>query len=393
MIACLHIPEYPLWVCRQIHPGRPDLALHDGTRVLAASAVLGRAGLRPGESLDRARILFPEASFHERDIGIEEAMWEDLLHLFQDLSPRLLPLRSGTVLLEPWDRAGLGQMARSLPARVGMARRHFLAELAALLAPDRGVSEVSPELVGRLYDRSPVGILRELGFEEEMVERFRLFGLTSLGRLHALTRRHLEAQFGREGKRLFELLHPTGDDPPVPEYTPPPSIVASHDCDYPIAEPGDLFPLLDLLDLLVAELAARLADRRARLLTLRLTVRGPEGGVRVARHPLKEPTARRAALFAAAERLLRPMLGPGVEIERLAVELRGLVEPTREQGALFAERPELLDTLRTLHLRFPGTVLRAVIEDPDPVRPEEGIRYEPFPAEPPPPAGRGRPRR
>jgi hypothetical protein len=376
LVACLFIPEYPFWVCRQIHPGESMLVLHDGVRVLAVSEPLRAAGLQPGQSLDRASVLVPDALYSLRDSGIEEAMWEDLLYLLHDLSPRLLPLRPGTALLEPWDRAGLRQMARSLQARAGIGQRRFLAMLAAVQAPDTALSEVTPELTRRLYDRSPIVVLGEFGFDEEIIERLRLFGLATLGRLCELTRRHLEAQFGQEGRRLFELLHGGEEEPPVPEFIAPPSVSVSYDFEYPAIEPGEIHPVLDLL---IAQAIEKLAGRRARMMTIRLAVRGRDGGLRMLRRLLKEPVSGRLPLRVVAETLLRPLLGDAVEIDRIAVELGALVEPRVEQGGLFAERPAVFDAVRTIHHRFPGTLVRAVVDDPDPVRPEEGIRYEPYP--------------
>jgi hypothetical protein len=299
--------------------------------------------------------------------------------MLADTGPHLLSLRPGWALLEPYDMTALGRTAATLGGALGVGPRRFIAMLAALEAEAGGSVGVDERDVGSFLERTSVRRLAAFGIETETIERLELFGLLTLGRLSGLKRRQLQAQFGRSGSAIHDLLHPTVDDPSIPLFQPPPTLSATYDLEEPSVEPGDLLPVLEHL---VHEVTLRLGGLRAHLLTLRLAGRGPGGGG-LLRRVLKRPAAAIRPIRAAAVRLLEQMLAPDNPIDAMTVELGGLLRPEVVQESLFDERPLIYETVRLIHRRFPGRLLRATIIDPHSYIPEDGIRLEPYPEIPP----------
>lgn len=360
-IACLHLAAFPAWACQQLSPGDADVVVHDGERVVAGSLRLRSAGLTAGLSLERARQLFPDAGVHLRDPRGERVIWEDILHLLSELSSRLEPLAPGWVLLDPDDRSGLRRVARTLGARVGITPQRFTSALTALRGRDGDVIELTGAGARRILDDVPVGSLAELGFEAAAVDMLLRTGLARLGDVWKLTRRNLAARLGQDGERLFRLLHPEGEEPPVPEFQPPPSVSVGHDFDHPTADPDGLLPALDEL---VHRGAAELAGYQAQLMTLRLVGRDARGA-RSNRRMLKTPASRPYPLFVAAEAMLRTMLAGGAPVARIVLELGGLSQPAGVQGNLLFEPHDDFEAVRSLHRRNPGLSMRAVATDPE----------------------------
>lgn len=392
MVSCLYVADFPAWVRGRLVPERTDIAIHDRGRIVAATASLRAAGLRIGDALERAKSLFHSAQFFPYDPRRDAAVWEDVLLTVADTTPRMVSLQPGWALAEPYDAAGFAMLTRMLGAQAGTASRRVWAMLAALDAAPGTVRRVDEESADEFLRTIPVGYLDGLGYNDELLERLCLFGLRTIANVRMLTRRHLVAQFGAIGASLFDLLHPKGAEAVVPLFQPPPSVAASYDFDEPALEPAEILPVLDDL---VEEVARRLDGRTASLLTLRLRDRSPEG-LRLERRVLKSPASRLAHLRVIARLMLEGMLTADRPLTSIAVELGGLAVPHAVQQNLFDERPAIYETVRTLHRRFPGRVVRAVVDDPHARLPERGIRYEPYPAEPypvePPPKKRRRPR-
>ena len=379
-IACFYLADFPAWVRSQLAPGEPYIAVHADGRIIARTHDLRIDGLRIGETLDRAQSLFPHGNYYKHEPALDGAIWEDVLYLIADIAPQLEAATPGWAFATPWDEAAFLELGRTLGARIGIAPRRYVARMAALQAEPGGVRRVEKATVRTFLEKATVRHLRELGVELELIERLELFGLYTVGRAARLERRHLEAQFGEEGAALYRLLHPEGEEPAVPMFKPPPSVSAAFDFEYPVSEPGDLLPVLDLL---VTQVVDQIPALRAQLLTLRLHGEG-ETGVRLMRRVLKAPTARAEHLRVIARRLLDEMLD-GESVDAITLELGGLVSPEAAQGGLFSDRPAVYDSVRALHQRFPGRVFRAVITDAEAYLPEEGVRLEPYPSR-----GRGR---
>jgi nucleotidyltransferase/DNA polymerase involved in DNA repair len=366
--ACYQIPHFPAWAFARGAPHEP-LIVVERERVVAATAVPRRKGVEPGLPIERARTLAPTAQVRVRDRGLEEAVWEEALAGLHRHTPYVEAAAPG----EAFGRAPLATwraLAETSGARVGLGPDRATARLAAGRTEAAHVLAIDGARRDAFLARYAVDRLPGLGFSKELPEQLRLFGYPTLGAAAVLTRRQLDAQFGEEGAALHDLLHP-GPEPPIPLYQPPPSLTAAVEFDFPCREPGELLPALEPL---ADELGRELRQVVARRVTVRVDVHG--GTSRRATRVLFEGAADSRRVLSAARPLLLEVLGEGIEVDRLAIELGALRPVASGQGALFRERPSVYMAARGVHRRFPGAIRRAVVVYAQ--FPEDRVQLEPF---------------
>lgn len=372
LTGALYLPDFPAWVHEQAED-RQRVVVHDRDRVVARSRPLARAGLETGTPMDRARELFEHASFHERDPQLEHVFWEDVRTRVYRSTPRLLPLRPGWMLFEPPSGEMLQALADRLDAQVGAAAERPVARLAALEATPGRVMMVEPEETERFLRRVDVRRLGELKFEAECVNRLRLFGLETADQVRTLTERHLEAQFGPQGRRLHRFFHPEEAEERIPLYQPPVSVSETFEFDRPAAEPGELLPVLEHL---IRETTGRLGDRACRRVSVRLYRPGKAAPTSMTRL-LRKPTTRRQAIWNGARYQLKSLLRSGCSAVRMELELGGLTHVPQAQGSLFFERGSVKKALQFLLRRFPDRLFRPVVDEPNAYLPERVAHLEP----------------
>ena len=412
-LACLYLPDFPAWAlaCRWSSRSKSTgIVVCDAGRVLCFSHHLSAAGLRAGDPLDRARNLVPNAEFHLRDPEVERAAWENLLCRMYQLTPRvqsITPSESSPTgkdsaecgawaLMQAPDHDGLQTLAGELDARVGIASHRPWAVLAAAYSEPRQLTSIPAHMTKPFLLQAHVSLLRCAGFCADMVDRLLLFGLKAIAHVADLTDRHLNAQFGDEGSRLFRFLHPPPDEPQIPNYDPQ-VLDAEYDFDLPAFEPAQLEPVVPHL---IERLILLLKEKRARHIELRLKEH-PGGSGKDGRQPraerragriFKDPTAQPERLCTAARYLLRQTLGEGdrtasrmgssvppiaAGIDTLSITLGGLTDSRSVQTDLFARKPSLGPLVKSMDQRFPGRLLRPVLTHADPFFPEESYRFEP----------------
>ncbi len=375
-IACFLIVDFPAWARQRFGSAWPQLGVYgEGQQVVAASPALREAGLRPGESLARAKALYPEASFYPRDPALEAAVWEEVLERLHGISPHLLGWKPGWAWLAPEDREGLRALTRTLGAQTGIAARRLWAGLAALHAGESATLDLSEPAARQLHAQASCRCLSAFDVDEELLERLELFGLSTLGRLAGLTRKQLAAQFGTEGEALFQLLHPPQPEPPLPLFQPLPVVGVSCDFESPALEPAEVEPaLLSLVQRAVEDLG----DLHAQRVALRLEGRrGRRAGI--ARRVLRAPSARPSVFWNAARTLLYSLLSGETALERMSLELGGLSAPKLRQGKFSFTRPAVYEAVRGMQQRFPGSLRRARLAHPHALLPEERVAWEPYP--------------
>jgi nucleotidyltransferase/DNA polymerase involved in DNA repair len=109
-IACLSVALFPLAARLRCEPELTHEALvivegsGNAARVLAATRLARRAGVRPGLTLPQARALTPKLVARPRDEECEQAAQEALIEVAESFSPRVEDAGEGTVYL---DLAGL----------------------------------------------------------------------------------------------------------------------------------------------------------------------------------------------------------------------------------------------------------------------------------------------
>jgi len=370
-VVAVRAPDLPAWAFARGARGRPVVVV-EGGRVAACTPAARRAGLAAGDPAERAAEVAPGALVRMRDRPLEMAAWEDAVGRLNRLTPWLEDEGDGRAVLARADLPALAALAGEDGLAVGVAPARAHARVASLRAAAGAVVNVRPGGEAAFLRATLVSVLPAAGFEEEMPERLGLLGYDTLGAVAKLTRRHLEAQFGGEGRRLHEMLHPA-EDRPVALYRPPPALCATVAFEDGAIEPAVLLPAVDHA---AAEAAGALRGLLARRVTVRLSVRG-ERRPRAAGRVLPEAAgdAGYLALQARGEAL---RLLDGAEVETVTVELGSLTPGAVVQGRLFRGRPDVYMAVRGVHRRFPGSIRRAIVTLYA-AFPEDTSRLEPYP--------------
>lgn len=353
--GCLYIPAFPAWVFEHVDPVAkmtPVIIIASG-EVVAMSAKLRAAGIAEGTSADRAERLAPEGTLiRRRDGQLEQAVWENVLHEINTYTPFLEPGPPGRAYFKPFK--GIRELTSRLRVQAALAPHRSTALLGALRAAEGNVLGIRERHVRAFLDRFELARLAELDFSELILEQLPLFGFDTLGAAFGLAHRHLKAQFGDEGVRLFRLLHPDDDDP-MSLYKPPPAIRRAYEFDHPCSEPGDILPAFEFI---LRQAAAELKDHGAQRVkvTLHDRLRPSAFTCRV----LAEASNDRRRLFNTVKTLIGGMLGPGCRIQAIELELGSLRAMQGSQGSLFFQRPAAEKAVRAVHRRYPDALRRPV---------------------------------
>ncbi len=396
------------------HPWEP------GT-VLDCSSAAARLGVSRGQALGSAHNLVPEAVFLPADPDTYatdfEAALDRLAHftpaLEGETDPRSVAFGQAFLGIEGLSRLwgdepilaerAVAAVAELLPGRprVGIGNTRFGAQVAAVInVPSAGQGPAAPEAVASRCSAGlrpslaaslaiPIGdAAAEAAFlaplsigllpaDAETRERFRLFGLTTIGQFAALDRSAVLARFGSSGGEMLDLARGM-DGRPLRPRRPIERLRADAELDPPVEELEPLrFVLHNVCGALCDQLAARGAGAGRATLTLALERAAP---VRY-EQSLPEPVAVAGLL----ERLLMARLEadpPRHPVERLSLELDGTGPAAGQQLGLFTpqvERAARLDwQLASLQIRFgQDRVLMAQIGDPESLLAEERFSWRP----------------
>ena len=370
-VACLLIPNFLVALARRERPELAGRAVVVGgspeehAQVTACSEEAAAAGVNIGTTLRRALALCPKAVFLplRESLAAEEA--GRILDLLQLYSPAIEVIDPGHV---HFDVDGLARMtgvdeptylrdlheaalsATGLPVRLAAAETMFVAHAAAI---DNRQSKIgNPVLVPEWGER---GFLAELPVEvlpapPLMHVRLRLLGIERLGQLAEIPFSALQAQFGRDGARAWDLAHGRDESGIVPRRE---ELRVSDEIELPaptaLAEPivvGTRGLLQRVLN------RPEMRGQTLRRLDWRL---GLESGEQVARKfVFREPTSDPARILLLVQsRIERLQLGsPAVS---LGVTLSGLCSEYGHQANLWQigprRRRELLDAIEQLNAR------------------------------------------
>ncbi|MDE2978216.1 MAG: DNA polymerase Y family protein [Acidobacteriota bacterium] len=323
-IACLRTALFPLAAYLR---GAPELAgeavvVHEGpsARIVAASRLARRAGVRAGLTVAQARNIESGLVSRARDPEREHTAQEVLLEIAGAFSPRiedggegmvyldirgisqtnagngasgrgqdrgavnpLLPLRVGD------DEHSLGQSmmrdmdAAGLPGRVGIAGSKLAARAAAALP--RSPNVVAPRGEARFLAPLPLKSLFERGGsgsgnaasdsdDQEILHTLKLWGLRTVGDLAGLPAGEVHGRLGERGAALHAAAR--GVDPePLTPLPPAPTFRESQTFEWPI---DNLEPFLFVARGAVERLVVRLDARGMGCKRLELSLRiEPEG--------------------------------------------------------------------------------------------------------------------
>jgi nucleotidyltransferase/DNA polymerase involved in DNA repair len=368
-VACLLIQDFLVALARRDNPrlrGQPVViggSPEEHAAVAACSEEAAEAGVAVGTTLRRALALCPGAVFlplQEGQAAAEGAALVDLLHLYSPLIEAIAPghvhfeIRGLAKLARMDEAAWLADLheaakaASGLPVRLAGAPTVFAGH-AANYIPSKGGG---PVLLGKremraFLARLPVEVLP---VSPAMHQRLRLFGLAALGQVADLPFAAMQAQFGREGARAWELARGRDDSLIIPALDEV-RLVEEVELPAPIALSE---PLLVGTRGLLQKALERPEARGRSLRRVELRV-GLESGEQVTRRAVfREPTADAARILfvlkAKIERLQLPSAAIG-----LGITLSGLCSEYGHQVNLWQTGPkrwkELVESVEQLNAR------------------------------------------
>ncbi len=235
-VACLLVPEFPVALARRDAPalrGRPLIfggSPEEHAQVRACSREAMAAGVDIGTTLRRALTLCPRAVFLVYQEAATATDGERIAALVREHSPLVEEIAPGHL---HFDVRGLARLtgqpqaayaldlqqavasASGLEVGLAFASTIFAAHAAASTAGAGGPpvliepGDTRDYLAPLPVEILPVGPL--------IHERLRLFGLQRLGQVAALPFTAMQAQFGRQGARAWELARGRDDSRIVPQ--------------------------------------------------------------------------------------------------------------------------------------------------------------------------------
>ena len=362
MIGCLTIKHFPAWAISLLrrHDAVLPLMVQEDHHIVALNPAALARGLEVGMTAARAASLCPDALLCVRDTVAEFSAWEYVLERMNRITPFL---ESDPPRI--WFGASADEiraLALYMGASVGFASHRTTAWMASIRAERGALLTVPNGETDAFLDTFPTGLLAEAGLSESCIEGLELLGCTSVGLARNLNKRHLTLAYGKEGDVLFDMLHPT-DTTPAPLFRPAPFIQKQFVLYVPCYHPAEAMPIVHRL---VEKAHAELKSSIVGQLRLVLHLEG-HPSVRSTRL-LTHPTARLDALTRFAERLATGMFTDikqrkgRLGIERIEIELAGLLTGDMIQTSLFGERlRKLTAAISKVHRRFPRALKRGVV--------------------------------
>ncbi|MEM6701285.1 MAG: hypothetical protein AAF690_01200 [Acidobacteriota bacterium] len=286
-IACIALPLFPLAARLRCEPElqREGVAIFEGNgqtaRIVAASKVARKAGLKPGMTLPQARARLPKLVARARDPESERTAQEVLLEVIDRYSPRVENAGGGLAYLElrgierhfastleakeasttQWSaeiEQNFGEhllkalQQVGLPARLGIASSKMAARVAAGLPNSPTI--VAPGEEALFLAPLP---LHRLSPEAEVAETLKRWGIGSIGEFAKLPKNEVASRLGQLGQQLHTVAR--GIDPkPLIAREPPQTFREGMTLEWPIV---NLEALLFVARTALERLVERL-DRR-----------------------------------------------------------------------------------------------------------------------------------
>ena len=241
-------------------------------------------------------------------------------------------------------------------AHIGIAEDKFPAYLAAWHSPSGSYKALTGDLAAFLNDLTcdllPVSLKTK--------EKLHSFGLHKLGQVAALTPGPLQAQFGPEGRRIWELANGHDDTPLYPRLT-----------EETIEESTTLSSMTASLDVIMVSIEAMLSRAFVRFEAKGMGIRSVNLWTRtwLREHwekniQFKEPALNTKAALSRIKLIMENSPQPG-PVEQLGMKITGLGRPNGRQKSLLSDvraKDNLLDDVKQLEFRLGGTQLYKIKE-------------------------------
>lgn len=230
-VAALIIPHFALRISLLDQPELDGLPLiltsppNSRTVVADCTPEASRQGVRPGMLLREVTALCPEAIFIEPNPVREATIFDEILRSLETFSPSIEAGPPGCcyVDLQGLQRhdtspeAGAVRLLRLLPPvlrpRAGIAPGKFTALCAARKAHPGNTLLIAEAMVNHFLADLPIAWLP---IDPKRIDQMERLGLRTLGEVAALPMTAMQARFGKDGRRAWELANGRDDLAVIP---------------------------------------------------------------------------------------------------------------------------------------------------------------------------------
>jgi nucleotidyltransferase/DNA polymerase involved in DNA repair len=374
-VACVWLPHFPIAIERRNSPAlnRRPVIIGETTEqrgaVLDCSTEAEGQGVRVGMPLRQALGLCPSASFLPPDLPRYSDAFDQILHALETMSPLVDPASLGCAFIglngHYRDEMALGdalaqavRQTSGLMPSIGLAEGKFTARVAATVSASGEVCLVPAGQAKKFLMPLDVSLLP---CSRDTLRHLRLFGLQTMGDLASLPMEAVQAQFGVEGRRIWELTQGIDREPLRPLRRE--ESIREHLAFYAplISREALVTASRQLLTRLLGQPAMR--GRAARRMTLRALL--SDGRCWERAIVFREATANQEEMLCVLKTAIEtaPLTAP---IEELTIELSGFAGEMGKQEGFFSDdrrrQPQIAEAVRQLKTRYGWSPVAQVVE-------------------------------
>jgi DNA polymerase-4/protein ImuB len=371
-ILCVLLPHFPINCEKLRHhdvTARPlIITAAAGSQKLVLDYSPELKNLQREMPLQQALSLQAEAELIHADIPYYCSVFNGILDALEKRSPLVEGTDLGDIyigldgmqLIYENDAVLVKAVQTAVPAvfnaHIGIAEDKFPAYLAAWHSPAGSYKTLTGDLAAFLNDLTcdllPVSLKTK--------EKLHSFGLHKLGQVAALLPGPLQAQFGPEGQRIWELANGHDDTPLYPRLT-----------EETIEESTTLSSMTASLDVIMVSIEAMLSRVFVRFEAKGMGIRSVHLWTRTwlwehweKNIQFKEPALNTKTALSRIKLIMENSPQPG-PVEQLGMKITGLGRPNGRQKSLLNDvraKDNLLDDVKQLEFRLGGTQLYKIKE-------------------------------
>jgi len=362
-ILCVLLPHFPLRCEVRRQPGiESDSAVITyavGSQKLVLDYSPQLEGLQPDMPLQQALSRHGEIELIQADIPYYWSAFNEILDALEKRSPLVEGSDLGKAyigidglqLIYPTHRILVKAVQEAIPQefspQMGIAEGKFPAYLSALHSPPNDYYEIVAGAVEAFLKDLSCDVL-PISMKDK--DKLKNFGLRTLGKIVSLEPGPAQAQFGPEGRRIWELVRGQDDTPlylrcteeMIDESTTLPSVTVS------------LEAMLVTLESLLSRAFVRLTPRGMGICSILLWTRTWNSEYWERSVKFKEPAMNVGHAVSRLKRVMNDYPQPG-PVERLGIRITGLGRRRGSQKSLFSEvraGDRLKDDIKQLELRL-----------------------------------------
>lgn len=309
---CLWIPQFPAWAVAQDDPhlGKRRFAVCEGGKIISASPLAEKHGVRIGMPTQAARLWCNGLSIIARNKVREADLWEEVQRAVHELTPRIEAIEPG-LLVADVDATKMSLLVHELGAHGGYATDRATAHLAALVSEKHEIRCVRRGREANFVERVPLEFLLDAHLSQDSLQKLHSLGLRGVGDILELSRQEIKKLFPKETEMLTTFSGAAEQEAnlrPVADWLPPQQISARESFPLPAVEANEWE---EALNVLIGRVCRGLGTRSAqRLEIIAQTATNSVSTRRFLKEPVRRPyQVEEAARLALSEALesLRPL--------------------------------------------------------------------------------------